>query len=129
MGVDNNNILPKLNLNDDEFEENNFVEDEHEHEHECDCDDDECECDEEDCECDDDECHCDDENECDCEQCYMDRKYDSFYFKYLFEQCESVDDIILELESLTELFKKYKENNCNLLAPVDNGYVFIEKYE
>jgi hypothetical protein len=52
--------------------------------------------------------------------------YDSFYFKYLFEGCSTIDDIISQLTTLKNMFEQYKEQGHDLVAPVDSGYCFID---
>jgi hypothetical protein len=52
--------------------------------------------------------------------------YDSFYFKYLFEGCSTIDDIILQLTALKNMFEHYKQEGHELVSPVDSGYCFID---
>lgn len=53
--------------------------------------------------------------------------YESVYFKYCFEDCTKIDDILERLESLKNLFEQYKKDGHELTQPVDNGYCFIDK--
>lgn len=67
-----------------------------------------------------------DENEYDSdEESFID--YESVYFKYCFEDCTKIDDILERLESLKKLFEQYKKDGHELTQPVDNGYCFIDK--
>jgi hypothetical protein len=54
-------------------------------------------------------------------------QYESVYFKYEFEHCESIDDILQQLEHLTHYFKQLKDDGYRLLEAVNNGYCFIDK--
>ncbi len=47
------------------------------------------------------------------------------YFKYYFENCECIDDILCRIEGLKQEFEKYKENGYELCRPVDTGYCFL----
>ena len=53
--------------------------------------------------------------------------YESVYFKYCFEHCTNIDDIIHTLESLKQYFEQLKNDGHELTQPVDSGYCFIDK--
>lgn len=53
-------------------------------------------------------------------------RYESFYFKYLFEGCTTIDEIVSQLNNLTSLFEQYKQDGHELVAPVESGYCFID---
>jgi hypothetical protein len=53
--------------------------------------------------------------------------YESVYFKYCFEDCTKIDDILERLEGLKQLFEQYKKEGHELIQPVDTGYCFIDK--
>lgn len=53
--------------------------------------------------------------------------YESVYFKYCFEHCTNIDDIIHTLESLKQYFEQLKNEGHELTQPVDSGYCFIDK--
>lgn len=66
------------------------------------------------------------ENEYDSdEESFVD--YESVYFKYCFEDCMKIDDILERLEGLKQLFEQFKKDGHELTQPVDNGYCFIDK--
>jgi hypothetical protein len=56
-----------------------------------------------------------------------DTEYESVYFKYCFEHCTNIDDIIHTLESLKSYFEELKSEGHELTQPVDSGYCFIDK--
>ena len=53
--------------------------------------------------------------------------YESVYFKYCFEHCTNIDDVISTLESLKSYFEELKKEGHELTQPVDSGYCFIDK--
>lgn len=69
-----------------------------------------------DSECKDDNC----ENEEDIE-------YVSLYFKYWFEGCKTIDEVLLSIERLKQQFVQWKNEGHELTQPVDTGYCFIDK--
>ena len=80
---------------------------------------------EENCECEQGECECDyeqPESESESED-----EYESVYFKYCFEGCETIDDILCTLNRLKQQFEQYKKDGHKLTQPVDTGYCFIDK--
>lgn len=54
-------------------------------------------------------------------------EYESVYFKYCFEGCEKIDDIIFVLDGLKQQFEQWKKEGHELTQPVDTGYCFIDK--
>lgn len=54
-------------------------------------------------------------------------EYESVYFKYCFEGCETIDDVIDSLKSLTKYFEDIKAEGHNLREPVDSGHCFLTK--
>lgn len=54
-------------------------------------------------------------------------EYESVYFKYCFEGCENIDDILERLNGLKQQFEQWKMEGHNLTQPVDTGYCFINK--
>lgn len=54
---------------------------------------------------------------------------DVFYFKYEFEGCQNIDDILANLDRLKELFGKFKNEGYNLREDVSGGYCFLYKEE
>jgi hypothetical protein len=53
--------------------------------------------------------------------------YESFYFKYLFEGCSSIDEIIDQLDLIKNTFQRFKDQGHELLSPVQSGYCFVDK--
>ena len=49
------------------------------------------------------------------------------YFKYCFEHCTNIDDVISTLESLKSYFEELKKEGHELTQPVVSGYCFIDK--
>jgi len=58
---------------------------------------------------------------------YDETEYESVYFKYCFDGCETIDDVIDSLESLKTYFQKIKDEGHNLREPVDSGHCFLTK--
>lgn len=73
------------------------------------------------------------ENECECEyEEFHDEEIkedDIFYFKYEFEGCQNIDDILSNLERLKDLFQKFKNEGYKLREDVSSGYCFLYKEE
>ena len=65
-----------------------------------------------------------DENKTDTEE---DIEYESVYFKYCFDNCETIDEVISRLNNLKQQFEQYKKDGHKLTQPVDTGYCFIDK--
>jgi hypothetical protein len=59
--------------------------------------------------------------ECDSEE------YNSIYFKYCFEQCNNISDVINTLNSLKEYFEQLAKDGNELVSPVCDGYCFFDK--
>lgn len=53
--------------------------------------------------------------------------YESVYFKYWFEGCKTIDDVLCNIEGLRQQFEAWKEEGHELTQPVDTGYCFIDK--
>jgi hypothetical protein len=77
---------------------------------------------EKECECLD-ECICENDNQ----ESEQDIIYESVYFKYCFDGCESIDEILCRLDALKQEFEEYKKEGHKLTQSVDNGYCFIDK--
>lgn len=60
-------------------------------------------------------------------ECETTIEYESLYFKYCFDHCKNINDIIETLESLKEYFEQLKKEGHELKQPVDTGYCFIDK--
>ena len=58
---------------------------------------------------------------------YQTIQYESVYFKYCFEGCASIDDILCVLDGLKQQFEQWKRENHELTKPVDTGYCIIDK--
>jgi hypothetical protein len=69
----------------------------------------------------------DDEDEEDEDDDYDETEYESVYFKYCFDGCETIDDVIESLKSLTKYFEDIKAEGHNLREPVDSGHCFLTK--
>lgn len=54
-------------------------------------------------------------------------EYESVYFKYCFEECAKIDDILERLDALKQQFEQWKIEGHELTQPVDSGYCFIDK--
>jgi hypothetical protein len=54
-------------------------------------------------------------------------EYESIYFKYWFEGCENINDILERLNDLKHQFEQWKIEGHELTQPVDSGYCFIDK--
>lgn len=53
--------------------------------------------------------------------------YESFYFKYLFERCSTIDEVINQLDLIKNIFQRFKDQGHELLSPVQSGYCFVDK--
>lgn len=68
------------------------------------------------------------DNESECEsECETRIEYESIYFKYCFDNCQNINDVIETLDSLKEYFIQLKKEGHELTQPVDTGYCFIDK--
>lgn len=56
-----------------------------------------------------------------------DVEYESIYFKYCFEHCNKIQDVIDTLDSLKSYFEQLQNEGHELTEPVDGGYCFIDK--
>lgn len=54
-------------------------------------------------------------------------EYETIYFKYCFEDCNTMDEIIEVLDELKKQFEEWKKEGHKLTQPVNNGYCFIDK--
>ena len=63
-------------------------------------------------------------NECESEE---DIQYESVYFKYWFENCKTIDEVLSGIEGLKQTFEQWKKEGHELTQPVDTGYCFIDK--
>lgn len=70
------------------------------------------------------ELDCDNNNECESEE---DIQYESVYFKYWFENCKTIDEVLSGIEGLKQTFEQWKKEGHELTQPVDTGYCFIDK--
>jgi hypothetical protein len=52
---------------------------------------------------------------------------DIFYFKYEFEGCKTIDDILSNLDRLKEMFENLKNDGYKLREDVNSGYCFLYK--
>jgi hypothetical protein len=70
-----------------------------------------------------------DEIDTEIEEDYEDdfEEHESFYFKYCFENCTNISQIIIRLEEIKAIFEEYQRNGYELISPVDSGYCFIDK--
>jgi len=73
------------------------------------------------------ECHndCGSEYDNECES--EDIQYESVYFKYWFEGCKTIDEVLINIEGLKQTFEQWKKEGHELTQPVDTGYCFIDK--
>jgi len=53
--------------------------------------------------------------------------FDSLYFKYQFEHCNTIDDIINRLEDLKNYFIELKLNDTSLIQSVCDGWCYFNK--
>lgn len=56
-------------------------------------------------------------------------QYESVYFKYWFDGCQTIDDILDGIEALKLHFQELKNDGYKLTQPVDTGYCFTDKPE
>ena len=70
--------------------------------------------------CDNEDCDCDNEQS-------EDIQYESVYFKYWFEDCKTIDEVLSCIEGLKQTFEQWKKEGHELTQPVDTGYCFIDK--
>lgn len=63
-------------------------------------------------------------SECESEE---DIQYESVYFKYWFENCKTIDEVLSNIEGLKQTFEQWKKEGHELTQPVDTGYCFIDK--
>lgn len=70
------------------------------------------------------ELDCDNNSECESEE---DVQYESVYFKYWFENCKTIDEVLSGIEGLKQTFEQWKKEGHELTQPVDTGYCFIDK--
>jgi len=54
-------------------------------------------------------------------------EYESVYFKYWFEGCKTIDDVLCGIQGLKQTFEQWKKEGHELTQPVDTGYCFIDK--
>jgi hypothetical protein len=53
--------------------------------------------------------------------------YETVYFKYEFDGCQNIDEVIQQLENLKVYFQTIKNEGHNLLQPVDSGHCILTK--
>lgn len=53
--------------------------------------------------------------------------YETIYFKFLFDDSQTIDDILVNIDHLKIKFLKLKADGFELIQPVDSGYCFISK--
>lgn len=56
-----------------------------------------------------------------------DIQYELIHFKYWFEGCKTIDEVLCGIESLKENFEELKKEGHELTQEVNNGYCFIDK--
>jgi len=56
-----------------------------------------------------------------------DIQFESVYFKYWFEGCKTIDEVLGGIEALKDQFEQWKKEGHELTHPVDTGYCFIDK--
>jgi hypothetical protein len=61
-----------------------------------------------------------DDNNTEIEKTDEEIMYESVYFKYCFDGCKTIDDILYNLDGLKQLFEQWKHE-------FDTGYCFIDK--
>ena len=54
-------------------------------------------------------------------------EYESIYFKYWFDNCSTIDDVLTGIEALKCKFEQWKVEGHVLSQKVNNGYCFIDK--
>lgn len=54
-------------------------------------------------------------------------QYESVYFKYWFEGCKTINEVLVGIEGLKQTFEQWKKEGHELTQPVDTGYCFINK--
>ena len=54
-------------------------------------------------------------------------EYESVYFKYCFEDCKTIDEVLYCIDRLKNQFEQWKKEGHELTQPVDTGYCFIDK--
>ena len=54
-------------------------------------------------------------------------EYESIYFKYWFDNCSTIDDVLTGIEALKCKFEQWKVEGHVLSQRVNNGYCFIDK--
>jgi hypothetical protein len=52
---------------------------------------------------------------------------DVFYFKYEFEGCKTIDDILCNLDRLKDIFQNMRNDGYRLREDVNSGYCFLYK--
>jgi hypothetical protein len=53
--------------------------------------------------------------------------FENIYFKYCFEECKTIDEILEQLDNLKSQFEQLKLEGHELLEPVNNGFCLIDK--
>lgn len=53
--------------------------------------------------------------------------YETVYFKYEFDGCQNIDEVIQQLENLKVYFQTIKNEGHNLLEPIDSGHCILTK--
>lgn len=53
--------------------------------------------------------------------------YELVYFKYWFDGCKTIDNVLSRIEALKEQFEQWKKEGHELTQPVDTGYCYIDK--
>jgi hypothetical protein len=56
-----------------------------------------------------------------------DTEYISLYFKYWFDDCKTIDEVLFSIDRLKQQFEEWKSEGHELTQPVDTGYCFIDK--
>ena len=60
------------------------------------------------------------------ESTYEEENMETIYFKYEFDGCETIDEILDNLDRLTKQFELYKQAGYLMRHPVDTGYCHLE---
>lgn len=53
--------------------------------------------------------------------------HETFNFKYEFEDCENIDEILFNLQQLVNKFKQLKNDGHNIKYPITNGNCILTK--
>jgi hypothetical protein len=61
--------------------------------------------------------------------CDDEPEHESIYFKYAFDGCKTIEDVIHQLDYIRNYLQSIKDEGHNLLEPIDSGHCILTKLE